>query len=200
MRLKKAGIILLTCAVLTVGCGVQNAAGFISESYNLENVEGQGQAMQKVYRAAGKSVPQVASEIADQTQPREMSSKSEERMFLVYPNQVVHVQQDPEQKSDTLVEVNTPEFVRDNYDPNFLSTFLTVAFISSMFGGNWRSYPARGYYGYGDYKYRNRYGTPGGYVPPRAGYQPPTRTTPAPGYKQPPRTGRGKGRVIRKRR
>ena len=49
-------------------------------------------------------------------------------MFLVYQDQVIHVQQDPDQKSDSLVEVNTPAICPDNYDPNFLSTFMTAAF------------------------------------------------------------------------
>lgn len=189
---------MLVLAVLTTGCGAQNAGGFISDAYALENVEGQGQSMQKVYRATGQTVPQVAAQIADEQAPTEMSSSNEEHMFLVYPNSVVHVQQDPDKKTDALVEVNTKQFVRDNYDPNFLSTFLTVALISNMFGNNWRAYPARGYYGYGDYKYRYGYGTPR-YTPPRGGYRSPTGTTPAPRY-QAPRTGRGKGRVVRGRR
>lgn len=198
MRLKKLGIILVACAVLTVGCGTQNAAGFIKDSYSLENVQGQGQSMQKVYRVPGKSVTQVATEIADQTKPSEMSSSNDEHMFLVYQDQVIHVQQDPDQKSDTLVEVNTPQFVRDNYDPNFLSTFMTAAFIGSMFGNNWRSYPSRGYHGYGDYKYKNP-----GYKPtpgtPKSGYTPPATKPSTPSYK-PPKSGSGSGKVVRKKR
>ena len=64
-----------------------------------------------------QTVPDVAKKIAAEQKPDEMSAQSKERMFLVYPNYLIHVQQDPQKTEDTLVEVDTKQFVRQNYDP-----------------------------------------------------------------------------------
>ena len=183
---------VLAVSVMSAGCGMDNAAQFVKEQYSLENVAGQGSSMQKVYRAENRKVSEVAAEIAEQSQPDEMSKSSEERMFLVYPDTIVQVQRDPEKTEDVLVEVDTKQFVRENYDPSFLEGFLAASLITSMFGSNWRTMPHGGYYGYGHYK--SRYGN-GAYIP-----RTPAATTPNKGYVRPPTTRKGTGRVIRKRR
>jgi hypothetical protein len=189
--------VLLAVALMISGCGMQDSAQYIKEEYALEHVEGAGSNLQKVYRASGQSVPQVAAKIAEESKPNEMSAESSERMFLVYPNQVVHVQRDPEKPEDTLVEVSTHEFVRQHYDPGFLQGFLTASLLTSLFGNNWRSYPPRGYYGYGDEKYRKRYAPGGGYRPP-TGVSPSPAAPRKPGGFAPPRSRKGTGRVIRR--
>lgn len=197
MKFRKLATLLLAAAVLSAGCNAGDTAGFIKGNYSLENVEGQGAAQQKVYRAAGQTVPAVAKEIAAEQQPQEMSKEDENSMFLVYSNHVVHVQKDPDNAEDALVELNTHEYVRQHYDPSFLNGFLAASVISSLFGSGWRSRPHGGYYGYGRYRYERRYGTApgGGYrtpTAPRGGY-----TSPSPGFRA-PRSGGGRGRVIRR--
>ncbi|MGB8956876.1 MAG: DUF4247 domain-containing protein [Tumebacillaceae bacterium] len=187
---------VLAVSVMLAGCGADNAAQFVKDQYSLENVAGQGNSMQKVYRAENSKVPDVAKAIADDSKPDEISKSSDERMFIVYPDSVVQVQQDPDKTEDVLVEVDTKQFVKENYDPSFLQGFLAASLISSMFGNNWRSKPHGGYYGYGNYK--SKYG--GSYTPPSTGgsYRAPA-TTPNKGYVKPPTSSKGSGRVIRKK-
>ena len=186
----RALAVMLAVSVLLAGCGAQNAENVIRDRYVLEDVQGSGTTTQKIYRAANSTVPNVANEIAGQDRPDEISKSSEDRMFLVYPDRMIHVQKDPEQASDVLVEVNSKEFVRQNYDPSFLQGFLAASLISSFFGANWRSYPHGGYTGYGDYRrYRDPRTSPG--------YTSPTTPTRTPSY-TPPSSRRGTGRVIRR--
>jgi hypothetical protein len=186
--------VMLVVSVFLAGCG-QNADSFIKNNYQLVDVQGSGNNAQKVYRAPNSKVPDVANTIADQDKPDEVSAKSDERMFLVYGDRVVHVQQDPQKKEDVLVEVDTKEFVRQNYDPSFLEGFLAASLISSMFGSNWRSHPKTGYSGYGDYKYRDPRTSPG-YTVPKTPYTNPSGGS---GSYTPPKSSKGSGRVIRKK-
>lgn len=191
-RLTKTIALTLALTVFAVGCGMENSAAFIKQQYSLENVQGSGDTQQKVYRAKGESVPDVAKKIAAEQKPDEMSTESNERMFLVYRDYLIHVQQDPEQTSDTLVEVDTKQFVRQNYDPSFLQGFLAASLLSNIFGGGWRSYPTRGYNGYGSSPYYR--GGGGGYTtPPPSTVNP--GTTPS---RNVPKSRSGKGRVIRR--
>ncbi|MBL0386125.1 DUF4247 domain-containing protein [Tumebacillus sp. ITR2] len=192
-KLTKTIALTLALTVFLVGCGMENSAQFIKDQYSLEDVKGSGDTQQKVYRAPGQAVPDVAKKIAAEQKPDEMSAESKERMFLVYPNYLIHVQQDPQKTEDTLVEVDTKQFVRQNYDPSFLNGFLAASLLSNIFGSGWRSYPRGGYTGVGYDRYY-RGGTGGGtYTPPSTT---PSRTTPS---VKPPKSSSGKGRVIRKR-
>ncbi|KEO84520.1 DUF4247 domain-containing protein [Tumebacillus flagellatus] len=192
-RLTRTIALTLALTVFTVGCGMENSANFIKNQYALEDVKGSGDTQQKVYRAPGQTVPDVAKKIADEQKPDEMSKESTERMFLVYPQTLIHVQQDPNKKEDALIEVDTKEFVRQNYDPSFLNGFLAASLLSNIFGSGWRSYRGGGYTGVGyDPTYRGRTGG-GTYTPP---YTSPSRTTPS---VKPPKSSSGTGRVIRKR-
>ncbi|PWK13768.1 DUF4247 domain-containing protein [Tumebacillus permanentifrigoris] len=189
-RLTKTIALTLALTVFAVGCGMENSANFIKQKYSLEDVQGSGDTQQKVYRAKGESVPDVANQIAAEQKPDEISAQSNERMFLVYRDYLIHVQQDPEQASDTLIEVDTKQFVRQNYDPSFLNGFLAASLLSNIFGSGWHNYPTRGYNGYGQNPYYRSGG--GGYsTPPRVN----PGTTPA---RQVPKSRGGKGRVIRR--
>jgi hypothetical protein len=198
--------VVLSVSVMLAGCGAQTASQYVKENYELVSAEGQGNTMQKVYRVAGQSVPAVAEEIAKQDKPQEMSKQDEEHMFLVYNDDIIHVQRDPEQPEDVLVETNTKEYVAQHYDPNFLEMFLTAALISSMFGSSWKSKSYKGYYGYGDYKYRQKfpnYTYPGQYKPPSGATVPPAGTAPGSGSSSgaavtPPKSSSGTGKVVPK--
>lgn len=189
-RLTKTIALCLALTVCLAGCEMENSAQFIKEQYSLERVQGAGDTQQKVYRAKNESVSSVAKKIAAEQKPDEISTESDERMFLVYRDVLVHVQQDPENKQDTLVEVDTKQFVRQNYDPSFLNGFLAASLLSNIFGSGWRSYPSGGYSGYGSNpSYRG--GGTGKYNPPKSG----RGNTPS---SKAPRSGSGKGRVIKR--
>lgn len=144
----KLTLVLSLLASLLAGCGLSSV---VEENYPLEVVNQDGTATSYVYRAAGESVPQVAELLSEQRSPEQMSESSEERMFLVYSDEIIHLQQDPQQPEDTLIEVDSKEYVQRNYDSSFLQGYLTAQLIGSLFdsmggGGGYRGYTSRDVY------------------------------------------------------
>ncbi|MED4602479.1 DUF4247 domain-containing protein [Paenibacillus validus] len=138
---------LVLVFALLAGCG--DSGNFIKENYSLIDVQGQGKSTAKIYSVTGKDVPTVAHELEQQEKPQEISKESTERMFLVYDNKIIHVQKDPDNENTTLVELDTIQYAKDNYDSSFLQGYLTATLIQSVFGGGWfnshRGYDYRGY-------------------------------------------------------
>lgn len=146
----KLMLVLSLVMSLLSACG---AAPSVQENYPLESVSGSGQSTSYVYRAADRTVPEVAQELSDQRKPDQISAESTERMFLVYSDQYYHLQQDPKKPEDTLVEVDSKEYVRQNYSSSFLQGYLTATLIGNLFdafggrgSGNYRGYTERDTY------------------------------------------------------
>lgn len=195
----------LAVSVFLTGCGMDSAANFVKSQYQFESVDGADQ-QSKIYRAPDQTVPVTAKQIADQNHPDEESAANAQNMFLVYPDTVIHVQQDPQKTQDSLIEVDTKQYVSQHYDPSFMQGFLAGAIISNIFGSNWRSYPHGSYRGYGDYRYHypsggSYGGSSGSRIPSGGGYsKPPSYTPPKSGggFFTPPRSGGGSGKVIKR--
>lgn len=153
----KLFLALSLVASLASGCGSQT----VSATYPLESVIQNGPESSKVYRAENKTVPQVAQELAEQRKPREMSKEDPERMFLVYPDEWYHLQRDVNKPSDTLIEVDNQEFVRQNYDFGFLEGYLLAQLLDNLFDSHKR-YPGqyRGYTSKDIYKSKTDYHKP----------------------------------------
>jgi hypothetical protein len=166
IRMKKRSLqwlsILLVFALLA-GCG--DAGNYIKDNYSLVDVQGQGKSSAKVYSVEGKDVPTVASEIAANEKPKEKSKDSPEQMFLVYDNKIVNVQKDPKTESNTLVEVDSIEYAKQNYDSSFLQGYVTATILQSLFGGGWFN-SSRGGYDYRGYTASKRYDDYGKYQTP----------------------------------
>lgn len=81
-----------------------------------------------VYRAANRSVPEVAKELINEREPKQASKEDENQMFLVYSDKIYNLQKDKEKPSDTLIEISNKEFVRQNYQPSFCKDILWVAY------------------------------------------------------------------------
>ncbi|MDF2962227.1 MAG: putative lipoprotein [Paenibacillus sp.] len=158
--------ILLVIALLA-GCG--DAGNYVKENYTLVDVQGQGKSTAKIYSVEGKNVPAVAKELADSEKPAEISKESTDQMFLVYDNKIVNVQKDPNNESNSLVEVDSIEYARQNYDSSFLQGYITATLLQSLFGGGWysssRGYDYRGYTSSKRYDDYGKYQTP----PPKTG-------------------------------
>lgn len=164
---------------LVTGCG----SNPVSASYPLDSVTENGSAVSRVYRAENKTVPEVAQGIANERAPKEISKEDPERMFLVYPDELYHLQRDPQKPSDTLIEVSSKEFVRQNYNPGFLEGFLLASIMHDFFDA--LKYPAGNYRGY----------TSKDVYKPRIDYHKPTEQE----KKQaPPITRQGTGSIIKR--
>ncbi|QQE75928.1 DUF4247 domain-containing protein [Brevibacillus composti] len=159
--LAKALKLILVPALLLLalaGCGTPSAA----YSYPLESVVAKdGGLTSKIYRAENKAVPEVAAELSAQRTPDEISKEDEKHMFLVYADEWIHLQQDEAKPSDTLIEVDSKEFVRQNYDPSFLEGYILGSLLSDLFDGH-KSYPGsyRGYTTKDVYKPAGKYRAP----------------------------------------
>lgn len=138
---------LLLVFALLAGCG--DAGSYVKDNYSLIDVQGQGKSTAKVYVVEGKDVPSVAKELAQQEKPSEISKESLDNMFLVYDNKIVNVQKDPSNEANTLVELDSIEYAKQNYDSSFLQGYLTASILQSVLGGGWfnssRGYDYRGY-------------------------------------------------------
>ncbi|TDF95851.1 DUF4247 domain-containing protein [Paenibacillus piri] len=157
---------------LVAGCG--DASNYVKENYQLIDVQGQGKSTAKIYSVEGKDVPTVAKELAANEKPKETSKESKDQMFLVYDNKIVNVHKDPEQENNTLVELDSIEYAKENYDSSFLQGYIAASLLQSLFGGGW-SGSQRG----SDYR---------GYTPPKQSDSGKSQTAPSNDGKSPAAT------------
>ncbi|MGD8190060.1 DUF4247 domain-containing protein [Brevibacillus ginsengisoli] len=135
--------------LMLAGCGDSS----VGSSYPLESVTNKdGGQTSRIYRAANQTVPEVAHQLADQRKPDELSKDDPKHMFLVYSDEWYHVQQDEKKPEDTLIEVDSKEFVKKNYDNSFLEGYITASIIGNLFdalrgsSGHYRGYTTRDTY------------------------------------------------------
>ncbi|OAB42371.1 DUF4247 domain-containing protein [Paenibacillus glacialis] len=141
-------IVLSLLISLLSGCG---SSGDLSKTYPLESVNKEGTATSYVYRAVGQTVPEVAKDLTDERKPDQISPEDPERMFLVYDKEWYHLQQDPDKKEDTLIEVDSKEYVQKNYDSSFLQGYIAASIIGNLFdsmggSGSYRGYSSKNVY------------------------------------------------------
>lgn len=145
---KNLKIILALVLFMSVlsGCGAPS----VKDTYPLESVSGSGNSISYVYRAANKTVPEVAQELINSRTPEQTSPTSTERMFLVYSDVWYHLQKDSGKPSDTLIEEDTRQYVQQNYSSSFLQGYLASSLLHNLFdtmrGGSYRGYMSRDIY------------------------------------------------------
>ncbi len=149
--LKAIQIVLIPALflLLLAGCGDQS----VSDTYPLESIVNKdGGQVSRIYRAEKQSVPEVAHQLADQNTPDEISKDDQQHMFLVYSDEWYHIQQDPNKPEDTLIEVDSKEFVRQNYDRSFLEGYILASLLDNVFDslkhypGHYRGYTTKDIY------------------------------------------------------
>lgn len=129
---------------LLTACGQYD----LSETYPLESVSRDGKSTSYIYRAENTTVPEAAKSIADKRKPKQTSEQSDERMFLVYDNELIQVQRDKDKPEDSIIEVASQEYVRQNYDRSFLEMYLQYKLLDTLFDslsglGKYRGYNER---------------------------------------------------------
>lgn len=123
-------------AFLLVGCGAQGVQDYLEGNYSLYDVQPNPYNPRdeaRVYES-GDPVPDVAAAIAAAHPPESMTDPPrDDRMVLVYPEEIVDVTAEGER---TLVTWSSQQYVRDNYgDSNIFEGLLAAAIISDIFGG-----------------------------------------------------------------
>ncbi|CAM2779607.1 DUF4247 domain-containing protein [Paenibacillus sediminis] len=152
----KIAIIFSLVLSLLSGCGSPD----VKDTYPLESVNKDGSSTSYVYRAANKNVPEVASELANQKEPEQISKQDSDRMFLVYKDEMINVQKDPKNPNDALIEVDSIQYVKNNYDSSFLQGYLTATLIGHLFDGLGSLGKYRGYSSADVYKPKTQYHIP----------------------------------------
>jgi hypothetical protein len=130
-------IALVLVFSLLIGCS--NAGNYIKDTYPLVDVLGKGKDNAKVYAAENKDVPTVAKELAEKEAPKEKSKESTDKMFLVYKEKIINIQKDPATEKNSLIEIDSIQYAKDNYGSSFLQGYLTASILQSVMGGGWFS-------------------------------------------------------------
>ncbi|MDM5190475.1 DUF4247 domain-containing protein [Bacillus sp. DX4.1] len=172
--------LLVVAGFVLSGCDNEKS---IQDRYPLESVAKDGKQESYVYRAANRSVPEVAKELIDEKEPKQASKEDENQMFLVYSDKIYNLQKDKEKPSDTLVEISNKEFVRQNYQPSFLQGYILASILDDIFDSR-KSYHGD-YRGYTDRKNHKPV------IPERPPTQEEKKTPP-------PITKQGKGSIIKR--
>ncbi|QGQ97450.1 DUF4247 domain-containing protein [Paenibacillus psychroresistens] len=120
--------------IFTLLLGCSNASNYIKETYPLVDVQGKGKENAKVYSAENQDVPLVATELAQEEAPKEQSKESKDKMFLVYKTKIINIQKDPANEKNSLIEIDSIEYAKDNYASDFLKTYLTASVIQAVLG------------------------------------------------------------------
>lgn len=110
--------------------------GIIGNTFTfIESVSGD-QSVSNVYATSELDVQELAELLVHTTNPEEVSDYIDQQQILIYPDHFVFIKDSEVDVDVTIIEVATDEFVRNNYSPNFLSTYFTIRLIDSMLGAD----------------------------------------------------------------
>jgi hypothetical protein len=133
--------------IFTLLLGCSNASNYIKETYPLVDVQGKGKDNAKIYAAENQDVPAVARELAQKETPKEQSKESKDKMFLIYQEKIINIQKDPSNEKNSLIEIDSIQYAKDNYASDFLKAYLTASILQSVLGGSWVSNNGKSDYG-----------------------------------------------------
>lgn len=103
----------------------------------IERVSGD-KSVSNVYATAQFQVEELVNLLSKKIEPDEVSDYIDGQQILVYKDYFVFVKESEADNDVTILEVASDEFVRNNYSPNFLSTYFTLRMLDSMLGvDNW---------------------------------------------------------------
>ena len=111
-------------------------AEFINTNYILHDVvtsQVRSEDISEIYIAENKSIDEVATELQAHETPREISEKKDDKQVLVYNNSFVILTPDESDPENTMVEMATTNFVRDNYSPDFFDGLLVMWLLDEIF-------------------------------------------------------------------
>ncbi|MGP4041590.1 DUF4247 domain-containing protein [Gracilibacillus sp. D59] len=111
----------------------------ISNNFNfVDSVVGEDTTA-NVYGTLLFEVEELADLFAEIQQPKEISDFIDGQQILAYSDFFIVIKESEELANATFIEVASEQFVRENYSPNFLTTYFTIRMLDSFFGNNWVS-------------------------------------------------------------
>ncbi len=122
--------------LLLVGCGSTSILEIISDEYPLEDVvesSTNSEDTARVFVAKDKSISKVSSFIKDKKEPTNKSEIKDNKQILIYEDYFVTLTKDENDPDNTLIEVASDGFARDNYRPSFFSGFIAYYILDEVF-------------------------------------------------------------------
>ncbi|WP_408010323.1 DUF4247 domain-containing protein [Pseudalkalibacillus sp. A8] len=142
MRRIVIGVSMAAIFLLLVGCGSASILNYISDNYPLEDVvESSTNAddVARIFIAEDESITEVSESIRNGMEPEDASEIKDNKQILIYDDHFVTLTPDEVDPDNTLIEVASEEFARDNYTPGFFNGFIAYYILDSIFGVNdWR--------------------------------------------------------------
>ncbi|MDC3415762.1 DUF4247 domain-containing protein [Aquibacillus salsiterrae] len=103
--------------------------------YMLDVVQGDnGNA--NIYATRRFTIEELASVLTETIKPQQISDVKDNQQILIYPDHFVTLKSSEEDPDVLLIEVASDEFVRNNYSPNFLSTYFAIRLLDNVLGVN----------------------------------------------------------------
>jgi hypothetical protein len=117
-------LFLAACSSSAGGLFKEGIAEFINNEYTIYdtvNDTTDTSNYSEVYIAENSTIPEVTANITSHEQPREVSELVEGKQALIYDNLFVIITEDPDNPSNTYIEIANHDFVRNNYSPSFFN-------------------------------------------------------------------------------
>lgn len=136
-------ISLLILMVILSACGMERGIAnsdildYTEANYPLMDVvksSSNQQDVTRIYKAEGLTIDEVATQLLSNlpSKPNEITEKVEDKQVLVYDKFFVTLTPESDNSKNTLVEVATYGFVRDNYQPSFFNGLMLGYMISNI--------------------------------------------------------------------
>ncbi|WLD94767.1 DUF4247 domain-containing protein [Alkalihalobacillus sp. AL-G] len=136
MRRQFIGVsILVGLFLVLVGCGSTSILDIVSDKYPLEDVVESStnpEDTARVFIAKDKSISKVSSFIQDKMEPGNASEIKDNKQVLVYNDYFVTLTTDENDPDNTVIEVASNGFVRDNYRPSFFNGFIAYYILDDI--------------------------------------------------------------------
>lgn len=136
MRRQYIGIsFIIGIFLLLVGCGSASIQQLIADKYPLDDVvksSTYADDTASIYVAEGKSLTDVSSEIQELRKPDNASEIKDNKQVLIYNDYIVTLTKDEDEPNNTLIEVASYGFVRDNYAPSFFDGYIAYMILDDI--------------------------------------------------------------------
>jgi hypothetical protein len=141
-------------------------AEFISTNYIFQDAvksQVRSEDISEIYLAEDKSIDEVAKELQAHEKPKEVSEKKDNKQVLIYQDSFVILTNDENNAQNTMVEIATYNFVRDNYNPDFFDGLFVLWLLDDILDvDDWRKKQRNKCTSNNEDCYQG-YGTSGGY-------------------------------------
>lgn len=122
--------------LLLAGCGSNSILDKISGKYPLQDVvesSTNSEDTATVFVAENEKLEDVSKAIQDMQDPNNASEIKDNKQVFIYDDYFVTLTTDEADPNNTLIEVASHGFARDNYSPGFFSGFFTYYLLDEIF-------------------------------------------------------------------